>query len=819
MQFLKTPCALLCASLLLIACGGGGGGGGGGGDSDGGVEKPTANAGGDQTVEMGTTVTLDGSASSSPNSGADISYTWTLARKPTNSDAELSDDTDERPTFVADQPGIYQAQLVVNDGTADSDQDRVTITATNPEPVAVARTQHNELVGTTVLLDGGESLPPTGGDANLLSYEWRLTETPDGSTATLADTGTALTSLYTDVAGTYTATLTVRYQAQTSEPLTVTIIAAEANARPVADAGGPYTVERGTTLTLDGGASSDANGNPLSYRWYMFTPNTESGDRVASIPRGSSLTVETALQDADTATPSITPDVVGTWTVYLVVHDGTSISDVSSADIEVTLPAGAANTPPVATWFPKPHVGFYTGRYSNEVELGVTTWASGNSYDVDGNRINSANRRYQWIATPDGYDAQDLSGSGSFSFTPSVEGDYTVQMIVNDGEADSAPEQRTFTARTGANSAPSAHIDVDSGTVLVGTPGWFDGRESSDPNDDRLEYIWTLFDKPDGSNAGLTYEDVTLQDGTVLNNARAGIVPDRPGMYIVMLAVRDSLGATNRPSSFQYGRLLVKSENNAPTVNLPGFRSSGVRTNPLYPYWGMDETQPAPTGISTTVLPQVVDPDFDDLYYLWTLDEQPAGSNLADAYTSENLTLIPTVPGDYRVTLVVSDGMDTSEPRSLTLRVADADAYPSLKLSPGGAYTGATVGMGDVPEDLATREMGNNSTVTFPYQSDDITTQGLTVMYKLTASGGDYTITDLEVSTAYGGTGQARLVGLSEGQVIREGESVNFALASPSDYSLLSSDADFRWSFNIKERDDWWFDYHYQREQLVIPGL
>ena len=76
--------ALMCASLLLAACGGGGGGGSS-------SPKPTADAGDDLTVQMGDTVDLDGSASSSPRDGAALSYQWTLGAQPESSEAELVD--------------------------------------------------------------------------------------------------------------------------------------------------------------------------------------------------------------------------------------------------------------------------------------------------------------------------------------------------------------------------------------------------------------------------------------------------------------------------------------------------------------------------------------------------------------------------------------------------------------------------------------------------------------------------------------------------------------------------------------------------------
>jgi PKD repeat protein len=90
---------------------------------------PTANAGSDQTVDEGVTVTLDGSNSSDPDDGI-ASYMWT---QPTGSLVTLSDPTAAKPTFVTPPVNINETtltfQLTVEDngGLQSSDEISVTI--------------------------------------------------------------------------------------------------------------------------------------------------------------------------------------------------------------------------------------------------------------------------------------------------------------------------------------------------------------------------------------------------------------------------------------------------------------------------------------------------------------------------------------------------------------------------------------------------------------------------------------------------------------------------------------------------------------------
>lgn len=89
---------------------------------------PVANAGVNQTIEEGQTVTLDGTASYDGNADA-LTYNWY-----TNADIEFNDNTLAEPTFIAPMVSAdttIQIYLKVSDGVAESAQDMVEVTILN----------------------------------------------------------------------------------------------------------------------------------------------------------------------------------------------------------------------------------------------------------------------------------------------------------------------------------------------------------------------------------------------------------------------------------------------------------------------------------------------------------------------------------------------------------------------------------------------------------------------------------------------------------------------------------------------------------------
>ena len=272
-----------------------------------------------------------------------------------------------------------------------------------------------------------------------------------------------------------------------------------ANTVPVADAGADKNIMTGVLTTLDGSGSTDADLDPLSYQWAFV-----------SMPSSS----QTTLVLETTVNPSFTPDVGGDYTVSLVVNDGT---DDSSADT-VTLTASAtANNPPLADAGVDRNV---------TTTLPVSLDGSGSS-DLDGDPLT-----YLWAFDSIPFNSATMLFSATTqtpSFTPDVDGGYTISLVVNDGIVDSVADMVTITASAVAvNSAPVADagpdISVDTGDMVV-----LDGNDSSDLDGDTLTYLWSFTSKPSGSVAVLVSQTMATPSFTA----------DKDGIYTVSLTVND----------------------------------------------------------------------------------------------------------------------------------------------------------------------------------------------------------------------------------------------------------------------------------------
>jgi hypothetical protein len=218
------------------------------------------------------------------------------------------------PTFTVDRDGSYTAQLIVNDGTVSSAPDSVIITSDNVAPVANAGPdQGGKAPGSVILLDGSASSDANG---DSLTYLWSLTR-PAGSTAVLSSTTNVSPTFTVDRAGDYVVQLIVNDGTVSSAPDSVII--STINVAPVANAGPDQADILGSVIVLDGSASSDANGDSLTYLWSL-TP-----------PAGSTA----VLSSTTNVSPTFTADLAGTYTAELIVNDGTLPSLAASVVITI----------------------------------------------------------------------------------------------------------------------------------------------------------------------------------------------------------------------------------------------------------------------------------------------------------------------------------------------------------------------------------------------------------------------------------------------------------------------------------------------------
>ena len=282
-------------------------------------QPPVANAGTDQTVRVGSTVSLDGTGSADPDGNQPLTFAWTIVSKPSGSSATLSNPSISMPSVTTDKVGDYVFSLTVTDSLgAASLPAQVKISTTNSSPVADAGPDQAVIaLGSTIQLNGTQSYDP---DGDPLSYTWTLSQVPTGSAAVLSSSSAVAPSFTADVQGTYVATLVVMDSfGAFSDPDPVTV--SFTNVKPVANGGGNQAGSVGQTIQLDGSRSSDANGDRLTYNWAFVSKPSSS---VA------------ALTNPSGAVTQFRADLPGTYIVSLVVNDGFIDSDPDTVTVTIT---------------------------------------------------------------------------------------------------------------------------------------------------------------------------------------------------------------------------------------------------------------------------------------------------------------------------------------------------------------------------------------------------------------------------------------------------------------------------------------------------
>ena len=594
--------------------------------------NPTADAGFDQLVAVGDTAALDGSGSFDQD-GSIASYQWSILAAPAGSTADAPAG-EETTIFVPDVLGAYTLTLVVVDDYGnESSPDVLTVTAStgNASPDAMLKTSSAIKVGSPVLLDGSASTDP---DGDVLSYFFSVQVAPSGSTAAISHTGSdaPAAEFIPDQEGVYVLGLEVDdgNRRSTRADLTMTVTN-QANLPPIADCGAPQNVDLGMDVQLDGGASIDPEGEPLSYSWTL------------SPPEGSSA----KLNDPSAVDPNFDADIEGTFSVELIVSDGAL---TGTCTVRVNAGDAAGNLPPSA------NAGADASASSSE----IIALDGSDSSDPEDETLDVT---WQFVSQPTGstLGSSDIQDGDSLaaSFIPDQAGTWLVQIAVCDSE----PLCDTDTVQFQVEGAPGNNAPIaDAGADQSGNVGdtlSADASGSSDADGDALRYTWTLDSAPSGSTRTTSDIAAATSDTPRLNM-------DVSGRYVLLVEVCDPSAACDTDTMTMSAAAIA---NTAPVSDA-----------------GVDQTVTLGDTVSVDGSGSS-DADGDSLTYYWGFNSVPSGSAiLGTSFVDREVvatSFVPDVEGVYTVKLRVDDGTDfgkdtmtvTVNPGSTnTTPVADAGA-------------------------------------------------------------------------------------------------------------------------------------------------
>lgn len=415
----------------------------------------------------------------------------------------------------------------------------------------------------------------------------------------------------------------------------------EDNNPPTADAGTNFELEVGETATLDGGNSSDSDGDELTYTW-EFT----------SVPGGSSVNIS----NADSPIASFIPDAAGEYIITLTVED--PMGAQGTDDVQIL---AIANEPPVAVITDASGQPINNENGNNEINVNNVMQLHGTeSTDPEGDELS-----YSWnlVSGPsEGTVTLVNSSSSVLSLSADFAGDYSIALTVDDGKGNTNTAEVLIKVLENPNEPPVAVITDDSGQsfsgenqnneIVLGNSLQLFGAESTDPEGDELTYSWAVTSSPEGSNPTLTNE----------NTGALTFTPDITGDYTIALTVDDGQGNTNTAEA-----VITVIANQPPEAIITDVNGQAIAPENNNSIIHVENTFQL-SGANST------DPEGDELTYLWEVVSAPTNSTptLVNT-TTATLDFIADLIGDYTISLTVDDGNGNQGSATVTI---EAEASP-----------------------------------------------------------------------------------------------------------------------------------------------
>ncbi len=360
---------------------------------------PVVDIGGPYAVNEESSVLLDASGTTdAQQAGNTLVYEWDL-----DGDGNFDDAVGITTTFSAvglDGPTVVNVSVRATDDGGLVGTGTTTVSVLNVDPTADAG-------GTYSVDEGGSvSLSASGSDIagvnDPLTFEWDFDN--DGNFDDAVGTSPVFDASTLDGDATITVHLRVTDGdgGSATDSASIEIL----NVAPTADAGGPYTVDEGGSISLAGIGSDVAGVNdPLTFEWDL------DNDGVFDDAVGASPVFDASALDGDT-----------TVTVHLRVTDGDGGLATDSATIDILNVAPTIDVLDGETQAVRGQPLTYNASASDPVDVLTQSWEVTDSSNIV-------------VASGTG---------GSIDFTPIETGEFTITHTADDGDGGIASESLTL---------------------------------------------------------------------------------------------------------------------------------------------------------------------------------------------------------------------------------------------------------------------------------------------------------------------------------------------------------------------------------------